>query len=136
MCVNAVMHGNEICGAIVLDKLLRTRFARARAISPRFVNVDAFLRFDDGAPQLSFVDEDMNRVWTEERLDSKDQSVELTRARQRTLFDEVDYLLDILDEHAVTADIALQRAGQKVASRRHEYLETVACGSGPSLVGD
>ena len=58
----------------------------------------AFNRFDANAPDDSrFVDEDFNRVWTVERLNGTDDSVELRRARElRPFFETVDLLLDIL----------------------------------------
>lgn len=96
--INAVTHGNEICGAIALDTLFKAGVRPTRGkLTLAFVNVDAFLSFDPKAPDNSrLVDEDFNRVWTEERLDSNEDSVELRRARLlRPLFDTVDYLLDI-----------------------------------------
>ena len=46
-----------------------------RVLTLCFVNVDAFLSFDPKAPGESrFVDEDMNRVWVEERLDGDEQT--------------------------------------------------------------
>ena len=70
-------------------------------ISLGFANVDAYARFDPNAPDASrFVDEDMNRVWSAERLDGAENSVELRRARQlRPLIDSVDYLLDLHSMH-------------------------------------
>ncbi|MFT5393801.1 MAG: putative deacylase [Gammaproteobacteria bacterium] len=96
--ISAVVHGNELCGAIVMDELL------GRQIQPRkgkltlaFANPDAMQRFDPSHPTLSrFVDEDFNRVWAESVLDGPRSSSELRRARDlRPLIDDVDYLLDI-----------------------------------------
>jgi predicted deacylase len=96
--VNALTHGNEICGAIALDRLmtLGVRPLRGR-MTFAFVNVGAYGRFDPANPNASrFVDEDFNRVWTEDQLDGKRDSAELRRARQlRGLFDTADFLLDI-----------------------------------------
>ncbi len=96
--VSAVVHGNELCGAVVVDGLLREKVRPLRGkLSLGFMNVAAFLSFDPSKPFDSrFVDEDFNRLWTAEVLDGGRQSVELTRARQvRGLIDSVDYLLDI-----------------------------------------
>lgn len=96
--INAVTHGNEICGAIALDHLFRAGVKPVRGkLTLGFVNVDAFLSFDPADPDASrLVDEDFNRVWLEERLDSDADSTELRRARAlRPIFDSVDYLLDI-----------------------------------------
>jgi hypothetical protein len=96
--VNALTHGNEICGAIVVDRLLRRGLRPVRGrLTLAFANVAAFLRFDPGNPYATrFVDEDFNRVWTPSRLDGSARSVELDRARElRPFVDAADYLLDI-----------------------------------------
>jgi hypothetical protein len=95
--VNAITHGNELCGAIALDKLFRMNVRPTRGkLSLSFANVDAFLSFNPALPHASrFVDEDFNRVWTPSTLDSPRQSVELTRARaMRPIIDQIDFLLD------------------------------------------
>lgn len=96
--LSALVHGNELCGAIALDHLLRegVRPLRGR-LTLAFVNVAAFERFDPARPTESrFVDEDFNRVWSLEVLEGRRDSVELRRARAlRPLLDEVDLLLDI-----------------------------------------
>ncbi|MFP6734575.1 MAG: succinylglutamate desuccinylase/aspartoacylase family protein [Rhodospirillales bacterium] len=96
--INAVTHGNEICGAIALDYLFKADVQPVRGkLTLGLVNYQAFLNFDVNAPTASrLVDEDFNRVWLEERLDGDEDSVELRRARElRPGFDTVDYLLDI-----------------------------------------
>jgi predicted deacylase len=96
--VNALTHGNEICGAIVVDRLLRGGVRPIRGkLTLAFANVAAFARFDTANPYASrFVDEDFNRVWTPETLDGPRDSVELRRARElRPFVEAADYLLDI-----------------------------------------
>jgi succinylglutamate desuccinylase len=96
--VNALTHGNEICGAIVVDGLLRQGLRPKRGkLTLAFANVAAFLRFDPSNPYATrFLDEDFNRVWTPARLGSAARSVELDRARQlRPFVEAADYLLDI-----------------------------------------
>lgn len=96
--VNALTHGNEICGAIVVDRLLRMQLRPVRGrLTLAFSNVAAFLRFDPGNPYATrFVDEDFNRVWTPSTLDGTRRSVELDRARAlRPFVDASDHLLDI-----------------------------------------
>ncbi len=96
--VNALTHGNEICGAIVIDRLLRQRLRPARGtLTLAFANVEAYLRFDPRSPYATrFIDEDFNRVWTPGVLDSDRESVELRRARAlRPFVEAADYLLDI-----------------------------------------
>ncbi len=96
--VTALVHGNEVCGAFALDRLLSNGFTvdRGRLILA-FANTIAFLRFDPSRPYASrFVDEDMNRVWSVDLLEGPRQSVELARARELRPFAEcVDYLLDL-----------------------------------------
>jgi hypothetical protein len=96
--VNALTHGNEICGAIAVDRMLRQRVRPVRGrLTLAFANVAAFLRFDPANPYASrCVDEDFNRVWNPQALDGPGRSVELQRARQlRPFVDAADYLLDI-----------------------------------------
>jgi hypothetical protein len=138
VCVNALMHGNEICGAIVLDRLLRAGIRPLRGrLTLCFVNVDAFHRFDPEEPVASrFVHEDMNRLWVAERLDGDEDSSELRRARLlRPLFDEVDFLLDIHSMSTLSEPILLNNGLPKERALSHKmgYPRTVACGSGHVL---
>ena len=108
--VNALTHGNEICGAIALDFLFRQGIRPTRGImSLGFVNVAAYRRFDPRDPDASrFVDEDINRLWDVGTLDGARQSSELARARQlRPLIAQVDFLLDIHSMQHATAPLAL-----------------------------
>ena len=96
--VNAITHGNEICGAIVVDRLLRTGVRPARGtLTLSFANIEAFSRFDPKRPYATrFVDEDFNRVWNAATLDGQRDSVELRRARAlRPFVEAADFLLDI-----------------------------------------
>jgi predicted deacylase len=94
----ALTHGNEIAGAIVLDRLLRGALRPARGrITFGLVNLTAFARFDPRQPTASrFVDEDINRVWDPAVLAGSRRSSELDRAREiRPLIETVDILLDL-----------------------------------------
>ena len=96
--ITALMHGNELCGAVVLDELLRSGFRPARGrLSLGFCNVEAFLSFDVNRPTLSrFLDEDMNRLWETQILRSDRNTREARRSRKiQPLLDDVDMLLDI-----------------------------------------
>ena len=98
LLVQALTHGNEVCGAIALDRLLRDGFRPRRGtLSLVFANVDAYQRFDPARPFDSrCVDEDFNRLWSAEVLEGSRNSVELARARElRPLYDRIDFLLDI-----------------------------------------
>ena len=96
--ISALVHGNEIGGAVVIDALLRDPPALlCGQLVAGFANLEAFGRFDAAQPTASrFVDEDMNRVWDPAVLDGPGQSSELARAREiRPLVDEADVLLDL-----------------------------------------
>lgn len=96
--VQALTHGNELCGAIALDVLLREGFAPARGrLIVSFANVEAFARFDPADPDRSrCIDEDLNRVWADDQLFGPRDSRELRRARAlRPFVDEADFLLDL-----------------------------------------
>ena len=100
--INAVTHGNEICGAIAVDRMLRLGVRPMRGkLTLAFANVDAYVRFDAEDPHSTrFVDEDFNRLWTPEVLDGPGDSVELRRARAlRPVIEQVDLLLDIHSMH-------------------------------------
>ena len=96
--IAALMHGNEIGGAVVLDRLLRSGLRPLRGrLTLGFLNLAAFGRFDPAQPTASrFVDEDMNRVWDPAVLDGPRTSLELARARAiRPLIDTADVLVDL-----------------------------------------
>jgi predicted deacylase len=98
VAVLSLMHGNEIAGPIVLDRLLRAGLEPTHGkLSFAFANLTAFDRFDPQRPTLSrFLDEDLNRVWDESILDGPRHSLELDRARElRPFIDTVDVLLDL-----------------------------------------
>ena len=133
--VNALTHGNELCGAIVLDFLFREGVRPTRGkLTLSFANYRAFLKFDARYPLLSrFVDEDLNRLWSPEVLDGPRESEELTRAREfRPLVDTVDFLLDI---HSMQTRVpALMLAGPLPKGRALAaavgYPEYVVCDGG------
>ncbi|MEO5732058.1 MAG: succinylglutamate desuccinylase/aspartoacylase family protein [Rubrivivax sp.] len=103
--VQALTHGNEICGAIALDGLLQQMLAddgprwrpRIGRLILAFGNVEAYVRFDPADPFASrLVDEDYNRVWDDAALLGDRDSAELRRARLlRPFVDDADFLLDI-----------------------------------------
>lgn len=112
----AVVHGNELCGAIVLDAFLAGgQQPRAGKLTLGFCNVAAFFAFDPRYPTLSrFVDEDFNRIWDQATLNGPRSSVELARARDlRPLIDGVDLLLDIHSMQNPVAPLMLAGACDK-----------------------
>jgi predicted deacylase len=108
--INAVTHGNEICGAIAVDYLFRSEARPARGkLTLSFANVAAYQSFDRTRPTASrFVEEDFNRLWDLETLDGPRQSTDLTRARAfRAAVDAAHFLLDIHSMQHATAPLML-----------------------------
>ncbi|MBC6440029.1 MAG: succinylglutamate desuccinylase/aspartoacylase family protein [Rhodospirillales bacterium] len=98
LMINALTHGNEVCGAHALKFLFDHEVRPTKGkLTFSFANVDAYESFDADDPYASrFVDEDFNRLWNEETLDGDRDSIELRRARAlRPAVDQVDHLLDI-----------------------------------------
>ena len=131
--ITALTHGNEICGAIALDYLFGLNLRpKTGKLSFGFVNVQAFERFDPEDPYASrFVDEDFNRMWTEEHLDSDDMTAELVRGRElRPVFDDVDDLLDIHSMTSFSPPLMLINNLDKhiAVSRKTGYPAYVAAG--------
>ncbi len=100
--INALCHGNEICGVIALDRLVNTGIRPLRGrLTLVLANVAAYLRFDTQRPYASrYVDEDFNRVWSDAVLDGSGDSIERRRARVlRPIYRQADALLDL---HSMT----------------------------------
>lgn len=96
--VQALTHGNELCGAIALDYLFREGVRPvAGRLTFAFANIEAFASWDTSNPNRSrYVDEDFNRVWSDETLKGDRNSTELRRARELLKFvDAADFVLDI-----------------------------------------
>jgi predicted deacylase len=96
--ITALVHGNELCGAWALLRLLERGIRPCRGrLSLAFVNTAAFDAFDPANPKASrYLDEDLNRVWSAAALDGPRRSRELERARAiRPLIEDADFLLDL-----------------------------------------
>jgi hypothetical protein len=133
--VTALTHGNEICGAIALDRLLRAGVRPRRGrLTLAFDNVDAYREFDPRYPIASrYVDEDFNRLWSPATLDGPRRSIELERARAlRPVVDAADYLLDLHSMQYATAPLML--AGllprSRELARRVGIPELIMCDAG------
>jgi predicted deacylase len=108
--VNALTHGNEICGAHAL------KFLFDHGVHPSigrltlcFANAAAFERFDPERPYDSrFVDEDFNRLWSPDVLSGPRNSRELQRARALLpLVESADFLLDLHSMHTISDPLML-----------------------------
>jgi len=132
--VNALTHGNEVCGAIVVKELLDLRLRPRRGcLTLSFANVEAYRRFNPARPDASrFVDQDFNRVWGAQTLDNRAKdSAELRRARElRRAVDTVDLLLDLHSMHERSAPLIVCGPLDKgIAFAR-------ALGSPPTIISD
>ncbi len=99
--ISALVHGNELCGAWALKELLDAGLRpQAGSLTLAFCNLEAFDRFDpDHGDASRFIDEDMNRQWTPQRLASAH-----TRERQRAaalapFVQRAQWLLDLHSMH-------------------------------------
>lgn len=104
--ITAVVHGNELCGAIALDHLMKSGlWPRRGSLTLAFCNVEAYREFDPARPTKSrFVDEDFNRLWSPAKLDEPAKTSERRRAREiRPFVEAADYLLDL---HSMTTPAA------------------------------
>jgi predicted deacylase len=133
--VTALTHGNEICGAIALDRLLSAGVRPRRGtLTLAFDNVAAYREFDPRYPIASrFVDEDFNRLWAPATLDGARRSVELDRARAlRPVVDAADFLLDLHSMQYATPPLML--AGllprSRELARRVGIPELIMCDKG------
>lgn len=108
--IAAIVHGNELCGAITLDFLFKQEVRPlCGKLTLGFLNVAAFHNFDPTDPTASrWVEEDFNRVWDIGVLEGPQDSVELRRAREiRPIIDQVDYLLDLHSMQHATVPLML-----------------------------
>ena len=100
--IQALTHGNEFCGAIALDSLFKQKVSPSKGrLILAFANVAAFARFDrDDPDRARYIDEDYNRVWSDDVLLGARDSAELRRARElRPFVDVADLLLDLHSMH-------------------------------------
>ncbi len=107
--ISALVHGNEVCGAWALKDLLEAGVRpRQGMLTLVFCNLEAFDRFDPQSHDASrFVDEDLNRQWTDERIDAADTR-ERRRARAlRPFVAAADWLLDLHSMHEPSAPLLL-----------------------------
>ena len=103
--VNALTHGNEICGMVAATHLLDTGVRpKIGTLTVSFANVAAYESFNIEEPFKSRqLVHNLNRVWSAELLDGSEDSPELNRARlMRPVVDAADHILDI---HSTAQDV-------------------------------
>ena len=107
--ISALIHGNELCGAWALKGLLEAGVRPQRgALTLAFCNLAAFVRFDAANHDASrFVEQDMNRQWSDERIDAADTQERRRAAQLRPYVAEADWLLDLHSMHEPCAPLML-----------------------------
>jgi predicted deacylase len=107
--ISALVHGNELCGAWALKGLLDAGVRPAQGrLTLVFANLAAFDRFDAADHDASrFVDEDLNRQWSIERMNAPTSRERLRAAALRPFVEQADWLLDIHSMHERAAPLLL-----------------------------
>jgi len=109
--LTALIHGNELCGAWALKTLLASGLRpRSGQLTLAFCNLAAFDRFDPANYlPARFVDEDMNRVWSPDKLANPSSQERQRAAALQPWVAQADWLLDF---HSMSnSDVPLQLTG-------------------------
>ena len=96
--VNALTHGNEVCGMVAATHLLDSGVRPdIGTLTVSFANVQAYESFDPADPSASrLLVHNLNRIWSPQWLDGREDSPELRRARElRPVVAAADHILDI-----------------------------------------
>jgi len=107
--ISALVHGNELCGAWALKGLLEAGVRPTQGrLTLVFANLAAFDRFDPADHDASrFVDEDLNRQWSVERMDAPTSRERRRAAELRPFVEQADWLLDLHSMHERAAPLLL-----------------------------
>lgn len=103
--INALTHGNEICGMVAATHLLDSGVRpKIGTLTVSFAHVEAYNAFDPAKPfDNRQIVHNLNRVWSDEWLDGPEDSPELRRARElRPVVKAADHILDI---HSTSQDV-------------------------------
>ncbi|BFO57984.1 succinylglutamate desuccinylase/aspartoacylase domain-containing protein [Acidovorax sacchari] len=132
--ITALVHGNELCGAWALRDLLEAGIRPgAGRLTLAFCNLAAFDRFDPRDHDASrFVDQDMNRQWSDDRLDAADTQERRRAAALRPFVREARWLLDLHSMHEPGAPLLLtgMHARNQDLARRMGAPEHVVADAG------
>ncbi|MDM0113353.1 succinylglutamate desuccinylase/aspartoacylase family protein [Variovorax sp. J22R133] len=96
--INALTHGNEICGMVAATHLLDTGVRpKIGTLTVSFAHVEAYNAFDAKQPHENRqIVHNLNRIWSDDWLDGPENSPELQRARElRPVVAAADHILDI-----------------------------------------
>ena len=107
--ITALVHGNELCGAWALKGLLEAGVRpHAGKLTLAFCNLAAFDRFDPADHDASrFVDEDLNRQWQVDRIESGSTLERRRASALRPFVAHADWLLDLHSMHERAAPLLL-----------------------------
>ncbi|WP_295979713.1 succinylglutamate desuccinylase/aspartoacylase family protein [uncultured Variovorax sp.] len=107
--VSALVHGNEVCGAWALKGLLEAGVRPQRgSLTLALCNLEAFERFDPNDHDASrFVDEDLNRQWSADRLEAGGTRERRRAASLQPWVAQADWLLDLHSMHEPSAPLTL-----------------------------
>ena len=110
--LSALVHGNELCGAWALKGLLEAGVRPQHGrLTLAFCNLEAFDRFDPATPEAArFVDEDLNRQWSDARINVSDSSERRRAAQLRPYVARAEWLLDIHAMHEPSTPLLLMGA--------------------------
>ena len=103
--INALTHGNEICGMVAATHLLDTGVRPLiGTLTVSFANVAAYESFEENRPfESRQLVHNLNRIWSAAELDGTEESPELLRARVlRPVATAADHILDI---HSTSQDV-------------------------------
>ena len=103
--INALTHGNEICGMVAATHLLDSGVRpKLGTLTVSFAHVEAYNAFDPAKPfDNRQIVHNLNRVWSDEWLDGPEDSPELRRARElRPVVAAAGHILDI---HSTSQDV-------------------------------
>lgn len=105
LLINALTHGNEICGMVAATHLLDSGVRpKIGTLTVSFAHVEAYAAFDPAKPfDNRQIVHNLNRIWSDEMLDGPENSPELRRARElRPVVAAADHILDI---HSTSQDV-------------------------------
>lgn len=107
--ISALIHGNELCGAWALKGLLEAGVKPEQGtLTLAFCNINAFDKFDPAHHDASrFVDQDMNRQWSDDRIDAGDTLERRRAAALRPFVQKADWVLDLHSMHEPSAPLSL-----------------------------
>ena len=103
--INALTHGNELCGMTAVTHLLDSGVRPLiGTLTLSLAHIEAYESFDPLKPfESRQIVHNMNRIWSSELLDGSEDSPELRRARlMRSVVDAADHVLDI---HSTSQDV-------------------------------